>query len=217
MTFFRSLVVALGLFLSMGYIATPQAYAWEGEKEMDTSDCDQIEEPDRTITGCTELIEHNPSNWVAFNNRSYAHMRLKQFDKAIADAEMILKLDPELYRAHYHLGNAYLGKGDNEKAINHYAEYLKHHKDYSWAFNGIAKANLRLGRPAEALLHADSAVEFLKEDSGDTSGIYSVRGLAHEKLGQNEEAIADYRKAISINPDHLDSIDGLQRLGALLE
>jgi Tfp pilus assembly protein PilF len=42
---------------------------------------------------------------------------------------------------------------------------------------------------------------------------YAVRGLAHEKLGERDKAIADYRKALSLEPRAGLAPDGLKRLG----
>jgi Tfp pilus assembly protein PilF len=43
---------------------------------------------------------------------------------------------------------------------------------------------------------------------------YSFRGAAYEKLLQNIKAIADYQKALIIDPSNIDAQNGLKRLRA---
>jgi len=41
-----------------------------------------------------------------------------------------------------------------------------------------------------------------------------LRGHSYESLGRREQAIADYRKALSLNPDDAFSGEALKNLGA---
>ena len=43
---------------------------------------------------------------------------------------------------------------------------------------------------------------------------YSNRGNLFEAKGRREEAIADFQRALAINPNHERSRDALKRLGA---
>jgi hypothetical protein len=40
----------------------------------------------------------------------------------------------------------------------------------------------------------------------------ATRGQVYERIGATEEALADYRKAIQINPSQLAAKEGLARL-----
>ena len=42
---------------------------------------------------------------------------------------------------------------------------------------------------------------------------YTNRGYAYEKKGDKDQAIADFRKALEINPSTQDAKDSLKRLG----
>ena len=41
---------------------------------------------------------------------------------------------------------------------------------------------------------------------------YNTRGLAYEKMGDKEQAIADYRKVLEIDPSNQKAKEGLKRL-----
>jgi lipoprotein NlpI len=43
---------------------------------------------------------------------------------------------------------------------------------------------------------------------------FDTRGHIYEALGRKEDAIADFRKALAINPNIPESVEGLKRLGA---
>ncbi len=42
---------------------------------------------------------------------------------------------------------------------------------------------------------------------------YANRGATYEKKGAKEQALADFRKALEIDPSDQDAKDGLKRLG----
>ena len=44
---------------------------------------------------------------------------------------------------------------------------------------------------------------------------YYNRGIAYQKKGDKDQAIADYRKALEINPSDQDAKNNLKRLGAM--
>jgi tetratricopeptide (TPR) repeat protein len=47
---------------------------------------------------------------VAYANRAYVYWFKKDFDRAIADCNQAIKLDPYFSQAYFHRGIAYLGK-----------------------------------------------------------------------------------------------------------
>ncbi len=47
-----------------------------------------------------------------------------------------------------------------------------------------------------------------------TANYYILRASVYEKTGAKDKAIADYRKALEIDPSNKDAQAGLKRLGA---
>ncbi len=50
----------------------------------------------------------------------------------------------------------------------------------------------------------------------DDPGAFEARGLIFEALGRKQEAIADFRRALTMAPNRQISKDALKRLGALV-
>jgi tetratricopeptide (TPR) repeat protein len=48
-----------------------------------------------TVDNCTTAIECNPEALKAYYHRAVAHMKLKNFDEAIADAKKANQIDPK--------------------------------------------------------------------------------------------------------------------------
>jgi len=86
------------------------------------SDCSQSAEPDRSIRGCTAIIErgkreNQKNRAVAYWNRGNAYSLKRELDQAIADYTEAIKLNPEFTLAYYGRGSAYRDKGEYDRAI----------------------------------------------------------------------------------------------------
>jgi Flp pilus assembly protein TadD len=66
------------------------------------------------------------------------------------------------------------------------------------------------GRFREALADAAKATSL----DVRSANAFSLRGLAHEKLGAREAAMADYRRALALDPNLQQPADALRRLSA---
>jgi tetratricopeptide (TPR) repeat protein len=100
---------------------------------------------------------------------------------------------PDLY---YRYAHALWAAGDSEGALSAYKQALERNPyDYraAWESARILLAD----NPEEALRLTNRALE-LKPDIADA---LTIRGRAFLSLQKPQEAIADFRKAISINPD----------------
>ena len=58
-------------------------------------------------------------------NRGDAYQARKDYDRAIADYDAALKLDPKFQRAYNNRGAAWRGKGDRARALQDYAEAVR--------------------------------------------------------------------------------------------
>src|SRR5262244_419059 len=87
------------------------------------------ESPDLQISGCTTIIrsgrESNKNLAIAFNNRGNAYYDKKEHDRAIADYDQAIKLDPNYARAFYNRGISYDDKGLHDRAIEDYTHAIR--------------------------------------------------------------------------------------------
>jgi tetratricopeptide (TPR) repeat protein/O-antigen ligase len=93
---------------------------------------------------------------------------------------------------------ALLAAGRFDDAAQDLHAWLDTHPHDTLAQVGLAETLVALGRPAEALLLLDQAVE---ADPSSAQG-YLARGEARRTLGQFERAEQDLRKALFLKPDY---------------
>ncbi len=177
-------------------------------------DCEQGEDRDLSIKGCTEFItkgDQTKQNLaVAYHNRGNGYGLKGEFDRAIADYTKAIELDPKYAHAYYGRGVAYGLKGEFDRAIADYTKAIEINPKDARYYNNRAWYYLKAGKAAQGLQDAEKSLE-LRPDEARTLG---TRGQIFEALGRREEAIADYRRALSKDPSDQESKDGLKRLGA---
>jgi tetratricopeptide (TPR) repeat protein len=106
---------------------------------------------DAAIAACTRAIESKKYSKKKFKrtlsllytNRGVEYEIKKEFDKAIADHDQAIKVDPKNWAAYNNRGNAYAGKHDYDHAIADYDEAIKLNPKYAEAYynRGLAKRN----------------------------------------------------------------------------
>ena len=104
----------------------------------------------------------------------------------------------------------YLQKGDHDAQ---HRRLLQGDRDRSPPLGcpqGRAWVDFKAGRAAEGLADAEASLK-LKPNAAQA---LDTRGHILEALGRREEAIADFRRALAIEPRLSGSRDGLKRLGA---
>jgi tetratricopeptide (TPR) repeat protein len=112
------------------------------------ADCNQQEDPDRRIRGCTQFIQHPASEKsslaAAYVNRGNAYHSKGEYDQAIADYGKAIQLNPKYAEAYNNRGAAHEKKQDKGKAIADYRMALS--LNPSSPGGALAKNNLqRLG------------------------------------------------------------------------
>ena len=70
----------------------------------------------------------------AYNNRGVAYYKKGDYDRAIADYNEALRLDPKDASAYNNRGSAYAGEGDHDRAIADYNEALRLDPKYVYAY-----------------------------------------------------------------------------------
>ena len=68
------------------------------------------------INSYTEAIRHNEVNPIYWSNRAQCYIKLKQFEKALSDAEQATLLDNKSAKFKYRLAMAWSGLGDHEES-----------------------------------------------------------------------------------------------------
>jgi tetratricopeptide (TPR) repeat protein len=172
-------------------------------------DCEQAQDIDRRIQGCTDRVRQFPRDAAAFFNRGSAYLRKGDLDRAIADHTRVIEIDPAYGTAYYHRGIAYESRQQYDQAIADFGKAVEINSRHGAAFDARARIYLKTDQRILALRDAERAVSL---DPFDEE-ILGTRAHVYETLGRTQEAIADYRRLLSSNPSMKSAIDGLTRLG----
>lgn len=90
-------------------------------------------------------VKREPKNWNYWYDRAQLYATLKQYDKAIDDATIMLKLRPEHYRFALR-AKIYYNKGDYEKAAQDWTTAIKLSSGNSLYYEGRAKCYEKMGK-----------------------------------------------------------------------
>jgi Tfp pilus assembly protein PilF len=148
-------------------------------------DCHQQEDRDRQLKGCTRYIEENQAN------------------------------RRELALAYFSRASAHLHNGDKDLAIADLTKVIEHDPKNAAAYGIRALVHFNRGEHDRVIPDLTKALE-LEPNADDRllASRHMLRGHSYEKTGSPDLAIADFRRALAIDPDQQGSKDGLRRLGA---
>ena len=126
------------------------------------------------------------------------------YNRAIADYNQALKLDPNYVSAYYSRGNVYYNLKDYDRAIAEYNQALKLDPNYVNAYNGRGNVYYDLKDYDRAIAEYNQA---LKLDPNYVSA-YHNRGNVYYNLKDYDRAIADYNQALKLDPNYVNAYNG---------
>lgn len=111
------------------------------------------------IRGCSAVIAQEPGATWAYITRSYAYERDGQYERALADGNRAVELDPQHPMAHINRAAAYIGLGDYTKAISDTERAIELDPQSAVAFVNRAYAYEQLGARERAIADYRRALE----------------------------------------------------------
>jgi tetratricopeptide (TPR) repeat protein len=137
---------------------------------------------------------------------------LKRPREAVPYLTEALERDPALTQTNYQLGLAYFEARQYGKALAAFRKAKESFPDSALLYYYEALVLLDLGRPKEALGPLARAQEL---DRGFQTRAAYLRGVAHFRLGQAEEAKAAFKEVRTLEPDSTLAAEAVKSLRAL--
>jgi tetratricopeptide (TPR) repeat protein len=168
---------------------TAQEYLERGKKHIADGD------PDCAFGACSEALRLDPRIAQAYACRGYVYVQRKEYEPALADYTEAIRLDPNQAYFYYSRSKLYRQKGSTDLALADLDTALKLTPAGSISAPQLYKERgdiyLDKGDYEGAVSDYTEAIRLKPDDSF----FYEVRAKAYRKLGKNDLAAADERKA----------------------
>ena len=139
-----------------------------------------------------------PDTAFGYINRGIAYGEKGDHDRAIADFNKAIELDPKYDEAYYNRGYAYSKKGDHGHALADYNKAIELDPKHAPAYINRGLVYFDKGDFDRAIADYNEAIEL---DPKYAKAYYN-RGGAYGKKGDHDRAMADFNKAIELDPKH---------------
>jgi len=173
--------VSASLIVSLSYLTFKQTGIWKN-----------------SIVFWSYVIEKEPERVLsAYVNRGVAFEKTGQMDRAIADYEKAIAIDPLYFEAYNNRGVLYGQAGMVDKATEYLNKAISINPEFEEAYinRGIAYA---LSGQDDRALEDFNAVILLNQESAEA---YFNRGILYLRKGSNSLAVSDFRKACDLGKE----------------
>jgi uncharacterized protein (TIGR02145 family) len=164
----------------------------------------------KAIANCTNMIRMVPV--LGYSGRGLSYGGIGEYDRAIADFESMMRLNPNDGLAYNYRGIIYGKKDDFDRAISDFDTSLMLAPslgDKVYYLRGLA--HLGKGNVDRAIADFTQAIE-INLSKTPSAEVYLVRGFVYGGKGDVNSAIADFEAALKIEPDNADAKEFLGKI-----
>jgi tetratricopeptide (TPR) repeat protein len=197
------------LFLFTAFLPAPAARAQTDDARI----CTTSEISEEIVAACTRAI--GSGKWQgkglawAYTNRGVGHERAGNYERAVADHTVAIRLDPELADGYLNRGISYRRLKKFSEALADYTHAIKLDPNGADIYSNRGNVYSDLGNFRDAIEDYNRAIQI----DPNYYRAYNNRGLSYESLGDKDRAIADFRATLRIDPNHENARANLERLG----
>ncbi|MEE8574118.1 MAG: tetratricopeptide repeat protein [Thermodesulfobacteriota bacterium] len=153
----------------------------------------------------TDVLEKNPTAWIAYNNLGAIYLEHRDVNEAVDAFNRSLSIWSGNTEAHLNLGSTFLALARYERAETHYREALRIDPELPRALSGLSVTLAYVGRINEAYEAGKKAVSL----GAGNAIIHNGFGIVLERAGKRNEAIEQYRLAIKSAPGFAQAYNNL--------
>ena len=160
-------------------------------------------DPDAGIAACDRLVKAGkPGDRVSARQwRGAFYMQKKDWDRALADFDEVLRREPKNASAYNRRGVVYLEKLAWDKAIADFDQAIRYNPKSEHNYNNRGLALLSKGETERAIADFNQTLA-INPQAGPA---LNNRALAYGQRGQHDRAIADYDEALRLNPKYYEA------------
>jgi tetratricopeptide (TPR) repeat protein len=147
----------------------------------------------------TKAIELDTSFALAVMSRGYAYSNMGQSDRAIAEMERYIRLEPDAADPRASLADLLVRAGRYQEALGQYQKSLELKPDYWYAFKSIGSVYALLGRLREAEQQIRTSLELLPPTSNKEASLLLIRGEMEGLRNNYAETARMAREALTID------------------
>jgi tetratricopeptide (TPR) repeat protein len=159
---------------------------------------------DEIVTAADQCIADGGERKQGLTIRSAGHLRLQNYDAAIADADAAIQLDPGYADAYYYRGFAHEEAGHTAEAERDFDLAIKAGLQPGIAFRAAGRLKFVGGDYAGAY---DDFAAIVKADPDDAEA-WRLLGAAAAVLERFDVAEQDFTKALTLNPEDHKAFSG---------
>jgi TonB family protein len=154
----------------------------------------------QSIDACTAILQAGggsaASRGMVYVMRARHHYLNQAFDRAIADLDMAVKLNPKYPQAFHYRGLTYASKHDFDRAIADFDRVIKLDPKFASGYFRRGLAYYLKDNFDRAIADLDQSIKLDPDDPE----VFHYRALAWAKKGDPARAIADYDETIKRDP-----------------
>jgi tetratricopeptide (TPR) repeat protein len=174
---------------------------------------ERLVEPEQVLAAFDEALARDPLNTCILGDAGRSAVRLGKCERGKEYLETGMSLDPDLATLQVGLGELAALRGQLPEARDRLQEAFRSnwHGNIDYPAQAgalLALVELRLGNPAQALVHADAVIR----QQPRWPGPRLTRAQALEQLGRADEARGEFRSILARWPEQPRALEGIRRL-----
>jgi len=155
--------------------------------------------PREAINHFTEVLDHDPTDERAISCRCWAYMAVRDYDRALKDAEEAVRLNPTSTAWRNNRGEVFIKRREYDRAIGEFTEVLTSNPGYFFALYNRSEAYLRNRQFARAKADIEAALATEARVPGLHMNLARVLATAPDpKLRDGRKAVDAARRAVDM-------------------
>jgi len=164
------------------------------------------------VAGCSRVIDSHQYTGRSlarlYARRGGAYQAQGDVNRAVADYNESMRIDPTYPAAYNNRGNTWFHRGDFDRAIADYNQAIQLDPKYGSAYHNRGSAWGNKGDFDRAIADYNQAIRL---DPKDTKAYYN-RGMAWEKKRSLQAALADFKMHSQLAPSDPDGLTAVKRV-----